>query len=240
MDAAHDLAALLADDTRYRICRFVAEHPGGEVVVADVAAAFGLHPNVARMHLTKLAQAGLLATGVRRSPAGGRPARTYRLGPQVLDFTFPPRRYELLARLALAGLAASGDSAVAAEVAREAGRRQAAAALAGRAAPADPAAVVALARRLAAAEGLFPAVAWHDGRLTVTVRNCVFREAAGTGEDDLVCLLHRSFLAGLLETAAAGLGRVAVDGGAARIRRGDGSCVLECRVAAGGSGTVPH
>ena len=40
------------------------------MTVADVAARFGLHPNVARMHLAKLEQAGFLATDFRRGAAG--------------------------------------------------------------------------------------------------------------------------------------------------------------------------
>jgi predicted ArsR family transcriptional regulator/TusA-related sulfurtransferase len=43
----------------------------------DVAELFGLHPNVARTHLDVLADAGLLVTGRRKQPAGGRPAKVY-------------------------------------------------------------------------------------------------------------------------------------------------------------------
>ena len=96
MDRDHELSAVLADDTRYHIYRWVAERPGTDVTVADVAGEFGLHPNVARMHLAKLEQAGFLATGFRRAPGGGRPAKLYRLSDQVVTFGFPPRRYELL------------------------------------------------------------------------------------------------------------------------------------------------
>jgi hypothetical protein len=50
MDRDHELSAVLADDTRYHIYRAVAERPGEDVTVADIAGRFGLHPNVARMH----------------------------------------------------------------------------------------------------------------------------------------------------------------------------------------------
>lgn len=43
----------------------------------EAAAAFGLHPNVARNHLDVLADAGLVVTGRRKQPAGGRPAKVY-------------------------------------------------------------------------------------------------------------------------------------------------------------------
>ena len=101
MDRDHELSAVLADDTRYRIYRAIAERPGEDVTVADIAQRFDLHPNVARMHLSKLEQAGFLATGLRRTSGGGRPAKLYRLSELVVTFGFPPRRYELLSRLAL-------------------------------------------------------------------------------------------------------------------------------------------
>ncbi|MFO8075219.1 MAG: helix-turn-helix domain-containing protein [Egibacteraceae bacterium] len=50
---------------------------GSPRTVREVAARFGLHPNVARTHLETLADAGLLAVGLRRHPGGGRPAKLY-------------------------------------------------------------------------------------------------------------------------------------------------------------------
>lgn len=43
----------------------------------EAAEAFGVHPNVARNHLDVLAEAGLVVTGRRKQPAGGRPAKVY-------------------------------------------------------------------------------------------------------------------------------------------------------------------
>lgn len=50
---------------------------GTPATVRDVAAAFDLHPNVARTHLQILAEAGLVEVGSRRHPGGGRPAKVY-------------------------------------------------------------------------------------------------------------------------------------------------------------------
>ncbi len=105
MDREHELTAVLADQTRYRIYRAIAQQAGTPVTVAEVAARFGLHPNVARMHLGKLEQAGFVTTGFRRGKGGGRPAKLYSLSDKVPSFGFPPRRYELLSSLALAVLA---------------------------------------------------------------------------------------------------------------------------------------
>ena len=131
MDRDHELSAVLADDTRYNIYRWIAGRPGTDVTVADVAGEFGLHPNVARMHLSKLEQAGFLATGFRRAAGGGRPAKLYRLSEKVVTFGFPPRRYELLSRLALDSLSAGGTRDDAMRVCREAGVAEGRRALAG-------------------------------------------------------------------------------------------------------------
>jgi predicted ArsR family transcriptional regulator/TusA-related sulfurtransferase len=45
--------------------------------VRDIAAAFDLHPNVARTHLETLADAGLVVVSSRKHPGGGRPAKVY-------------------------------------------------------------------------------------------------------------------------------------------------------------------
>ena len=50
---------------------------GQSLSAREVADLFGLHPNVARNHLDVLADAGLVVTGRRKNPAGGRPAKVY-------------------------------------------------------------------------------------------------------------------------------------------------------------------
>ena len=167
--------------------------------MADVAGEFGLHPNVARMHLAKLEQAGFLATGFRRAPGGGRPAKLYRLSDKVVTFGFPPRRYELLSRLALDALSAGGTRDDALRVCREAGVAEGRRALAGDAEPPrDRAAAGELVAQVAEEQGLLPEVGWRDGSLSVIVNNCSFRELSGA-DPDLVCAMHRAFLEGILQ-----------------------------------------
>ncbi len=228
MDRDHELSAVLADDTRYRIYRSIAEHPGEDVTVADVAASFGLHPNVARMHLAKLEQAGFLATDFRRSAGGGRPAKLYRLSDVVVTFGFPPRRYELLSRLALEALAAGGSRDDALRACREAGAEEGRRALAQEARPpADAAQAADLVQRIAEFQGLLPVVQWREDELEIVVNNCTFRELSGA-DPDLVCAMHRAFLEGVLEVVTAGLGRIRIDSGDCRISCGDARCELLC------------
>ena len=233
MDRDHELSAVLADDTRYHIYRWIAEQPGTDVTVADVAGEFGLHPNVARMHLSKLELAGFLTTGFRRDAGGGRPAKLYRLSDLVVTFGFPPRRYDVLSRLALNALAAGGTRDDALRVCLEAGAAEGHRALAGAAeAPRDRAAVAALVAAIAEEQGLLPSVAWTDGSLRVTVNNCSFRELSGA-DPDLVCGMHRAFLEGVLQVITAGLGRLAIAPDDCRISCGGERCELLCSFSSG-------
>jgi len=58
---------------------------GEPMSARDTAEAFGLHPNVARNHLDVLAEAGLVVTGRRKQPSGGRPATVYVAREQAVD-----------------------------------------------------------------------------------------------------------------------------------------------------------
>ncbi len=228
MDRDHDLSAVLADDTRYHIYRSIAERPGEDVTVADVAEGFGLHPNVARMHLAKLEQAGFLVTGFRRAAGGGRPAKLYRLSEMVVTFGFPPRRYDLLSRLALEALAAGGSREDALRVCLEAGAAEGRRALAGEAEPPrDGAAAASLVAAIVEEQGLLPEVSWRDDCLSVVVHNCAFKEAS-SADPDLVCAMHRAYLEGVLEVVTSGLGALVIASDGCRISCGDDRCELVC------------
>jgi predicted ArsR family transcriptional regulator len=231
VDRDHELSAVLADDTRYHIYRAIAEQPGADVTVADIAERFHLHPNVARMHLSKLEQAGFLSTDLRKASGGGRPARLYRLSDKVVTFGFPPRRYELLARLALAALSVDGSVEKADQASREAGISEGRRVIAERRRPPrtqnDIAEVL---RRVAEDQGLLPELVWHDDALSITVHNCAFRELSG-GDPDLVCGMHRSFLEGVVEVVMASFGPVTYSVAEKSISCGADCCELACRPA---------
>src|SRR5207248_6849456 len=71
------------------------------VTAAEVASAQQIHRNVARGRLERLADAGLLIASFERrtgrtGPGAGRPAKTYRVAPELSPIEFPERRYEQL------------------------------------------------------------------------------------------------------------------------------------------------
>ncbi len=94
------LADAFSDPTRRSILQHVlgAETP---VSAGEVGEVFGVHRTVARAHLEKLVETGLLETATRRRATGGRPAKTYTSSGERLEVMLPPRRYEPLARLLL-------------------------------------------------------------------------------------------------------------------------------------------
>ena len=97
------------------------------VSASETAAVFGLHRTVARSHLEKLSEAGLVTVGTRRNPRGGRPAKVYSPVNTRLDIQVPPRQYRSLSAMLvrLASKLNGSTVALAEEVGCEWGRQAA-------------------------------------------------------------------------------------------------------------------
>jgi predicted ArsR family transcriptional regulator len=96
------------------------------VTADELAEAKGLHRNVARSRLERLADAGLLADAYERrtgrsGPGAGRPAKTYSVVPQLESIAFPDEK-ESLAGLLVDALATRGGEEPLHEVGVEFGR----------------------------------------------------------------------------------------------------------------------
>jgi predicted ArsR family transcriptional regulator len=120
-------------DRELRETLLFARAQGFPLTADDVAAAKGVHRNVARGRLERLAEAGLLLPTFerrsgRRGPGAGRPAKTYRVAPELSAIEFPQRRYEQLIGLLVDALPArarrerlrDAGAAFGSELAREA------------------------------------------------------------------------------------------------------------------------
>ena len=120
------------DPTRRGIYLFARDTEGG-VTAAQVAEKFGVHPNVARHHLDKLAAGGYLEVAVERAEGAGagRPSKRYRVPADAeldLRATLPVRSDDLVLSLlgkALALLPRAQAEAMAEEVGQEYGRAMA-------------------------------------------------------------------------------------------------------------------
>lgn len=192
---ALEIHKALADDTRYRLYRFIGL-AGRAVSVREVSRRLNLHPNTVRPHLRRLEEAGLVTSDVRKG-AVGRPQALYSIR-EVEDAA--GRDYRLLAEI-LIGLV-RGKRAVeqAQALAREWG-----AYLVGQNRPKPgtrgPASRnLALVQEAMARAGFDPRFRRRAGTaVEVTLRDCPFKDLAGDRRD-LVCALHRGLVEGILST----------------------------------------
>jgi predicted ArsR family transcriptional regulator len=93
-------------DRQLRHTLLFARRQAAPVTADEVAVAHGIHRNVARGRPERLAKAGLLIASFERKtgrtgPGAGRPAKTYRVAPELSAIEFPERRYEQLIGLML-------------------------------------------------------------------------------------------------------------------------------------------
>lgn len=94
------ITSAFGDPTRRSVYLFVRESSQG-VTAAHVAERFGLHPNVARHHLDKLAAGGYLDVAIERPEGGGagRPSKHYRPASQASPLDVPVRSDDLVLTL---------------------------------------------------------------------------------------------------------------------------------------------
>src|SRR6266496_685755 len=120
--------AALAEPMRRALYRYVVDQP--RPVSRDQAAdGVGVSRHVAKFHLDKLQDEGLLEVEYRRppgrgGPGAGRPAKLYRRSSRELAVSLPERRYELAGRVLVEAIAdAERDGVAIAEALRTAAER---------------------------------------------------------------------------------------------------------------------
>ncbi|WP_332646736.1 helix-turn-helix transcriptional regulator [Lysinibacillus sp. 54212] len=89
------ITSTLADETRFQIYEFMLQHQK-EYNVQEIAEHFNIHPNVARLHLTKLADINVITADYIKTGKGGRPGRVYKVTEEGVSLTFPKREDPLL------------------------------------------------------------------------------------------------------------------------------------------------
>jgi len=247
-----DVAAIsnaFGDPTRRAAWLFARDADLAGVTAAEVAEHLGLHPNVARHHLDKLATSTYLEVFVERASAraAGRPAKRYRVPVDVAAAAsagttgFPARRDDLIVTLlgrALALLPRAQAEAMAEQVGEEHGRMLAAsmpgaqaalqsdelgAALAGEKPGAEAVRDVRTALHAVAdaltAHGFAAHAESRDGLLAVIADNCPFGTTAS--QHPVLCAVDRGMVRGML----AGLGVDRSPEQETSRARGDATCV---------------
>jgi predicted ArsR family transcriptional regulator len=192
-----DVHKALADDTRYRLYRYL-RLSGRPVGIRELATRLSLHPNTLRPHLRRLEEVGLVASEVRKGPSVGRPQTVY----AAVDVEQREGRdHRLLADILSGLLTAPKQRARAQELAREWG-----AYLVGRSAPRPgarkPSGPNLAVLQEALSEAGFTPRFRRTGTTTVEIalRDCPFRDLLDEHRE-LVCAVHQGLLEGILAGA---------------------------------------
>ena len=189
------------DATRRDIYLFAHAAADG-VTTAEVASRFGLHPNVARHHLDKLAAGGYLQVQIGRpaKPGAGRPSKRYEVTEKALALEFPVRRDDLLIALLgrmLALVPIEAAEAMAESVGEDYGRSLAASMAPGEGHRSLQAALHAVADALTA-HGFAAHTEPRGDGLAIISEQCPFGGAAV--QHPVICAVDRGIVKGMLET----------------------------------------
>ncbi|MFB6465826.1 helix-turn-helix transcriptional regulator [Cytobacillus sp. Hz8] len=108
MEQTLRITNVLSDPTRYYIYQYITKRHQ-DVTVQEIADSFNIHPNVARLHLSKLEDVNMLKSETKKTGKGGRPSRLYRLSDDVIQLNFPFRDYQLLSKIAIETMVSLGE-----------------------------------------------------------------------------------------------------------------------------------
>lgn len=204
MEQTLRITNVLSDPTRYYIYQYIVKKHR-EVTVQEIADHFEIHPNVARLHLSKLEDVKMVVSESKKTGKGGRPSRLYQLSNEVIQLQFPARDYQLLATIALQALSTLGDPGV--EVLSKTGKiygqelihkilHQHTTDLGNLSFQEK----VNLLNEAAIAAGFSPEfeATEKEDKILLHVFNCPFKELA-ISDSHVICSMHNAFLLGMFE-----------------------------------------
>ncbi|MGW9627481.1 helix-turn-helix transcriptional regulator [Microbacterium sp. NPDC055521] len=193
----------LADETRRALYEHVVSQP--DAVTREAAAtAVGVPAHMARFHLDKLVEAGLLETEFRRlsgraGPGAGRPSKLYRRAGRTVSISLPERRYDLVGHV-LAGAIERADAGMPLRDALDQVSHDEGRSIAGSAADADDRDEVDRLTAVLTAQGFEPRreADGAAGGDAVILSNCPF-DSLAREHTELVCSANLSLLRGVLD-----------------------------------------
>lgn len=204
MEKTLKITNVLSDPTRYYIYNYITKiHQ--DVTVQEIADNFDIHPNVARLHLSKLEDVSMLVSETKKTGKGGRPSRLYRLSDKVIQLNFPYRDYQMLANIAIETLLTLGETGKAALY--ETGKRFGIEIINQELSRAQDSndfsfeQKIEILRNAAVTAGFYPEFEAdeHNSKIYFQIFNCPFREVA-TEHAETVCSTHRELLKGMFES----------------------------------------
>jgi predicted ArsR family transcriptional regulator len=219
---AIDVHKALADDTRYRLYRYIGL-AGRPVSVREMSRRLSLHPNTLRPHLRRLEEAGLVSREIRKSASVGRPQTLYSIRQTEGE---EGRDYRLLAEMLVGLVRGKRALAQAEDLATQWGSYLLAQSGPGPKPGSDAPSRrnLALLQEAMARAGFEPRFRRLQGSaIEVTLRDCPFRDLTDEYRE-LACTLHRGLLEGMLSGLKPPLGikdfRPLVERGICRVRAG--------------------
>ena len=201
-DAQVASVAALGEPVRRELYRYVVAQPGA-VSREQAATGVGVAHHVAKFHLDKLEEDGLLEVEFSRppgrtGPGAGRPAKLYRRSSRDIAVSLPERRYDLAGRIMADAITTAATSGVpVTEALRGAssatGRRLGEDAKRAAGSRSSRAAQVRAICEVLAANGYEP----RSGKAGITLANCPFHSLA---EDytDLVCGMNLALIGSMV------------------------------------------
>lgn len=204
MEQTLKITNVLSDPTRYYIYQYITNRHQ-EVTVQEVADHFTIHPNVARLHLSKLEDVNMLASETKKTGKGGRPSRLYRLSDDVIQLHFPFRDYMLLAKVAIETMVSLGEDGkkalfltgkrFGAEVVEQEVAKKS---LANNELDFDQ--KLNILKSAATLAGFYPEFEVNENQTKIyfQIFNCPFKEVA-KDHSETVCSMHQEFLKGMFE-----------------------------------------
>lgn len=204
MEQTLKITNVLSDPTRYYIYQYISKRHQ-EVTVQEIADNFNIHPNVARLHLSKLEDVNMLISETKKTGKGGRPSRLYRLSDDVIQLNFPFRDYQLLAKITMESMLSLGEEGR--KVLRLTGKRFGKEMMEQEIArhhngefPTFEQKLITL-KNAATMAGFFPEFEVNEDqtRIYFQIFNCPFKELA-TDHHEEICGTHQEFLRGMFES----------------------------------------
>lgn len=197
------ITSTLADETRFSIYEYMLQHKK-YVSVQEIADEFNIHSNVARLHLSKLAEIGAISAEFLKTGKGGRPGRVYRMKEEGIQLSFPHREPSTLLKWCLQLINQLGNEALqqAKMISYEDGRQTMLELIANTKSKSsltfdEKLTILTNSARLI---GYIPQVRStnHSKTLYFTIFNCPYHNQMAI-DGDIVCQLHESYLRGQLD-----------------------------------------
>lgn len=193
---------VLSDPTRFNIYQYIIQNHRA-VSVLDMAGEFDIHPNVARLHLSKLEEIKLIVSHFQKTGKGGRPSRLYKLSDKVVELNFPHRDYKLLSSIAIESFVELGEPGR--QALYHTGKKYGLEVIKQHAVPhPDNLSIdekIHILEDAGTMLGMYPQFEYNaeQNSIAFKVNNCPFKEVVGQ-DQTMVCNMHHSFLEGMFET----------------------------------------